>query len=247
MFLSAGHLSIQYGVNESIAKFFVDREPPKGNRYWKDKLLYMRFDPGYLFIPLAVDLALKLGIPKEDLLSEGYVTLMEDIGHLAAQHEFKEITGDEVFASLMQLAKNNYVNENFYNHITDYLKGGTNNPFTALRTSFPALHRGDSFLISFCKLDITEAQSIELVKHWFALISTLLALDDAEDITIDEKTGDENAFIQAGLNKAGVLAIKEMINNNLHLIAAINKSMAKGIDGRVVKIYEMQHIQRFLD
>ncbi len=185
MFLSAGHLSIVYGVNEAIAKFFVDREPTTGNRYWKDKLLYLRFDPGYLFIPLAVDLAFKLGIPKQDLLNEGYVSLMEEIGHLAAQHEFKEITGEEALEALMKLAKDNYVNETFYNNVTDYLKGGTNNPFTALRTPFPALHRGDAFLVSFCKLQIDEAKSIELVKHWFALISTLLALDDAEDITID--------------------------------------------------------------
>ncbi len=246
MFLSASKLAITYGVNDTIAKFFVDREPPKGNRYWEGKLLYMRPDPGYLFIPLAVDLCNKLGIERDTLLSSTYVEMMEAIGHIIGQHEFKELNDQEAFDALIQLATDKHINKQYYLHITDYFKGGTNNPFVALRSPFKALHRGDAFLLSFCVLEFDEAKSIELVKFWFALITTLLALDDAEDINIDEKSGDENAFLEAGLNKEGIEKIKTMIGDNLKLIGSINRTMASGVDGRVKKMYDMAHIQRFL-
>jgi hypothetical protein len=44
MFVSSNFLAIHYGVNDTIAKFFVDREPPINNLYWKDKLLYLRHE-----------------------------------------------------------------------------------------------------------------------------------------------------------------------------------------------------------
>jgi hypothetical protein len=56
MFVSAGFLGIQYGVDDKIGKFFVDRDPPAENLYWKDKLMYLRVEPGWLFIPLIVEL-----------------------------------------------------------------------------------------------------------------------------------------------------------------------------------------------
>ncbi len=68
MFISTGYLGIQYGVDNNIAKFFVDREPPANNLYWKDKYLYLRPSPGYLFIPLIVD------IPE--------ILLQQHIGHI---------------------------------------------------------------------------------------------------------------------------------------------------------------------
>ncbi len=76
MFISADFLAIQYGVDDAIAKFFVDRKPPENNLYWKGKELYLRKEPGWLFIPLIVDLLFRLGIPKQQLLSSKFIELI---------------------------------------------------------------------------------------------------------------------------------------------------------------------------
>ena len=39
MFISSAYLSINYGVDDKIATFFVDREPPVNNLYWTGKLI----------------------------------------------------------------------------------------------------------------------------------------------------------------------------------------------------------------
>src|SRR4051794_25269752 len=95
MFISADYLSIGYGVGNAIARFFVDREPPADNLYWKGKLLYLRPTPGYLFIPLIVDLLYKLNISKQQLMSEEFVSTMERIGHISALEETNQITSAE--------------------------------------------------------------------------------------------------------------------------------------------------------
>ena len=74
MFISTNQLIKKYGIDNKIAGFFVEREPPADNLYWHEKLLYLRPAPGYLFIPLIVDLLYKIGIKREDLLSENFVS-----------------------------------------------------------------------------------------------------------------------------------------------------------------------------
>ena len=76
MFISTDFLAIKFGVDDAIARFFVDREPPANNLYWKDKLLYLRPAPGYLFIPLIVDLLFKIGIERQQLLVQANRTIL---------------------------------------------------------------------------------------------------------------------------------------------------------------------------
>jgi len=230
MFVSANFLAINYGVDDEIAKFFVDREPPTNNLYWHEKLMYLRPEPGYLFIPLIVDLLYKLGIKKSDLLNEAYVGLMEAVGHISALEETKQISRQESIQRCIALVDNNFRNEKYYHELIDYANGQTNNQIHAIRTPYKALHRGDLFLFSLCALSFDDAKAMKLVEYWFALISTLLLLDDAEDIETDQSSGDDNAFVEAGLTKEGVAAIKKMVTENLQCIDKLNKPMAVTLD-----------------
>ena len=247
MFISSGFLGIQYGVDDKIAKFFADREPPQNNLYWKDKLMYLRADPGWLFIPLIVDLLYKCGIERGQLLSAKFVGLMEDIGHISAMEETSQINHGEAIEACINLVKDDHTNELYLQHLIDFIKGGTNNPYSALATPFKALHRGDYFLFALCALQFDAALETKLVQHWFALISTLLLLDDADDLNDDKKNGSPNAFVESGMQKEGIDKIIQLVSSNLKLIGAINKSMAAKLDQSFVSLQKLPHINQLLN
>lgn len=247
MFISSGFLAIQYGVDDKIAKFYADREPPKDNLYWKDKLLYLRPEPGWLFIPLIADLLYKCGVEREQLISDNYVDLMESIGHISALEEAGEYTHQQVLSACIELVKDKYESEVYYNNLLDFMQGGNDNPFSEQATPFKALHRGDYFLFSLCALRFKDELQLTLVKYWFALISTLLLLDDADDLSNDEKSGDPNAFLESGLDKEGISRIVNLVKSNLQQIAQLNKSMAAKLDQSFISLDKLPNIHQLLN
>jgi hypothetical protein len=66
----------------------------------------------------------------------------------------------------------------------------------------------------------------KVTEQWFALISTLLLLDDAEDLESDLATGEENAYIESGLNADGLHRINVLLQVSLEKIALVNPTMA---------------------
>lgn len=247
MFVSADHLAIKYGIDDTIATFFADREPPANNLYWHGKLLYLRFEPGYLFIPAMVDTLYKLGISKTALLGDEYINLLEQIGHIAALEEVGKISVDQAIEMCIELTHTKYVNQYYYSNLLDYMKGGNNNFIVPLLTGFPALHRGDIFLFSVAVLDFDDATAIKIIEYWFALIGSFLLLDDAEDVEKDKLSNDENAFLQSGLDREGVEKIKQLLSKNLHILKTINKPLARTIDNQFIKMAELPHIHQYLN
>lgn len=246
MFLSAQALAIEYGINDRIAKFFVDREPPKDNLYWKDKLLYLRPQPGYIFIPLIADLYSRLGISIEMLLSDNYVETLEQILHVAAQEEMGAVSMDEMDQNCRNIVEPKIANRKNFRELVNYFnkKQGKINE---IAVPFKSLQRGDIYLYSLCVLDLTEEKFLELVKTWFALISTLLMMDDSEDYLQDLESGDENVFVESGSNKTGFEAIKKLLSGNLGHLESINYSMAHALHKRVLAIPEKQGIKEYLN
>ena len=247
MFVSANYLSINYGIDDTISKFFVDRQPPVDNLYWHGKLMYLRPEIGWLFIPLIVDLLFKSGISKQQLLSEEFVSLLEKVGHTSAEEELKQISHQQALEKYMALVGDNYKNVTYYNNLVDFMKGGQKNFFAEVSTPFKALHRGDAFLFSLCALDIDESIHQKVVQYWFALISTLLLLDDAEDMEVDKSSGDENAFLEIDLSKDGIEKIKVLVKQNLQIISGINRIMAIKLDEMFVTLSNKPHIQALLN
>ncbi len=226
MFISSEFLAINYGVDDQIARFFVDREPPADNLYWKGKLLYLRPAPGYLFIPLIVDLLYKLGIDRQQLLSEKFVATMEQVGHISALEETGQISDKEAITKCAELVKDTCRNNDWFNSLVNYLNYEKSNFFSSLSPSFKALQRGDMFLFSVCTLEFRDELQEQISEQWNALISTLLLLDDAEDIEADKETGDANAFLESGLNAEGLCKIKKLVSHNLEKISVLNPAMA---------------------
>ena len=227
MFISSDFLSINYSVDDKIAKFFVDREPPPNNLYWHKKLLYLRPGAGYIFIPLIVDLLYKIGIDREQLLSKHFIDTMEQVGHISALEEIKEINAETAIKKCIELTGNNCISQDWLNFILPYFKQEEHDEVAKLASPFKALHRGDVFLFSICQLTFPSSLNESIIQQWFALITTLLLVDDADDLESDLKAGEENAFIESGLNGEGLEKIDQLVDRNIETISKINKSMAR--------------------
>src|SRR3954464_8734104 len=139
MFISSSFLEINYGINDKIAAFFVDREPPANNLYWHEKLLYLRPAPGYLFIPLIVDLLYRSGIERQELLSESFVGTMEQVGHISALEETGKITAQKAIKTAAELVRNSCINKGWHKNLVDYFSNGDNNFFRSSAPPFKAL------------------------------------------------------------------------------------------------------------
>lgn len=247
MFVSSEFLGIHYGVHHEIARFFADREPPKDNLYWYGKHLYLRNESGFLFIPLIVDLLFKSGINKEDLLSDNFVLTMEQIGHISALEELEKISKEEATQQYIKLLESKSTNSFVLEQVSNYLRNKKENIIYKYCSSFSALHRGDAFLFSLATIQFEREKFESIVQIWFALINVLLLQDDAEDVEKDKASGDENAFLQSGLTKEGIEEIKNLLSNQLKLIATVNKSMATTLDNSFKKLAEKPNIQQLLN
>lgn len=246
MFVSADSLSIQYGIDDAIAKFFVDREPPSDNLYWHEKLLYLRPSSGYLFIPLMVDLLYRIGLNEQQLLGKEFVQTMESIGHISALEEVKQITGEEVIKQCTALVIGCKKSEYWYECVAAYFREEPNNFFSKLATPFKALHRGDAFLFALCELEIMQEQAGKVVELWFALISTLLLLDDADDLQNDILKGEENAYIESGLTAIGLEKIGALVEKNIGCLSKVNFTLALQLKSSFERTYKLPYIAQII-
>ena len=225
MFVSTEYLVVNYGVDEKIARYFVDREPPADNLYWHEKLLYLRPSAGYIFIPLIVDLLYKSGIERDELLGSEFVSVMEEILDVSVLEESKKIDAATAIQQCSEFVKKTCKSVAWNNDVLDYLSG-KHNFIDRLASPFKALHRGDMFLFCFCALHIPKEKEHQIVEQWFALITTLLLHDDADDVQRDLKNGDENAFLEHGLNAHNIAVAENLIKKNMTTISLLNKTMA---------------------
>lgn len=248
MFVSTKQLVRDYGLDENIARFFVDREPPLNNLYWQGKLMYLRPSlPGYLFIPLIVDLLYKIGLDKQSLLSEQFVTAMEHIGHISVLEEIQKISMPQAIEKCAALVKEISANDLWLSSVVNYFKGIEDNLFTKLTTPFKSLHRGDMFLFSLSVLSFSATLFKKIAELWFALISLALLVDDSLDIGSDLETGGENAYIESGLNARGLKRINELVNHSVETIASVNPVMADELARQHRVVAQQPHIIKLLN
>lgn len=247
MFVSTDFLVINYGIDLQIAKFFVDRDPPPDNLYWHEKLLYLRPSPGYLFIPLIVDLLYRLGIDKSQLLSELFIDTMEKIGHISALEEINKITKEEAIEQSFLLIETKPTNQKWVHFIKQYFQKKPESELLKKASNFQALHRGDLFLFSIATLFFNDDLRINIGELWFALITTLLLLDDGDDIQSDIKSGEENAIIESGMNKEGWNNLYNLVKRNVTTIELYNKSMANELLKSYEKLAALPYISTIIN
>ncbi len=87
----------------------------------------------------------------------------------------------------------------------------------------------------------------KITQYWFALISTLLLLDDAEDIDDDRANNEENAFLESGLDKEGIERVKQLVAHNLRMIASINSMMSMKLDNQFKELIKKPYISPLIN
>ncbi|HRO47749.1 hypothetical protein [Agriterribacter sp.] len=230
MFTSKDDLKLGYGVDMEIGKFLTDRKVPEGNLYWKKRLLYIVPMPGYLFIPLYMDMQFRLGLPKSELLSEQHLQLLENILHSAAKLESNAINFEEHIAECVALTRPQCKNPSFLQDLVYYFSGEKEKAAVTLGMPYQSLNRADAYLFSLCYFDFDHAVKKRLVAAWYALISYYLIVDDLEDIETDFEQQEENAVLEAGLSDQGAKAIEALIHQSYHVMNTVNPVIANRID-----------------
>lgn len=230
MFTSKDDLKLSYGVDMEIGKHLVDRKVPEDNLYWKNRLLYIIPMPGYLFIPMYMDIQFRLGLPKSGLLSEQHLQLMEAIMHSAAKLEGRLINVEEHIEECIALTRPLSRNPSFLQDLTYYFSGEKEKASVALGMPYPSLNRADAYLFSLCYFDFDSVLKQKLVNAWYALISYYLIVDDLEDIQTDFEQKEENVLLEAGLTEQGAKAIEALIHKSYHEMSGVNPVIANRID-----------------
>jgi len=247
MFTSKIQLINNFGVDEDIAVFFVDRKVPQENSYWEKRLLYVANGTGYLFIPLFFDMQLKFGVDKKILLSEEYVGLSEHILDSAAQYEKNHYDFNIHIERCKELLKSKTVQHNLYNDLVDFFGQSILKPYKYLGTSNCALNRGDSFLFLLCVLDIPENTLQEIIKGWYALTPSLLLMDDVMDLHEDRQRGEENSINEFGGGADAVKKAIEYLRINFSVLKTINEKLGYFFEQSLEKKLRSAYLRDLLD
>jgi hypothetical protein len=227
MIISVRNLRDNMGVDEKIARFFVDRKVPEGNAFWNKRLLYINRGNGYVSIPVYYDILFRMGIPQSTLLEEDHIQFMEQVMHHAIQHEMGQISYRTQIENIQNLLIDRLKNSDFYGELLPYLGQKDLKPLGKLGMEVPALNRADVFLFILCDLPLEEEQNQLAVKYWSALHSTYLLMDDINDYQIDKQNSDENAILELGDDKEGFAKAFSILNKNIAVLEEINPSIGQ--------------------
>jgi len=226
MFISVKYLQNFMGVDQTIGRFFVDRRIPTDNAFWSKRLLYISRGNGFVSIPVYYDLLWRIGIPKEILLEERHVVLMERIMHYAIQFELEQITFEQQIELIKELFSDQIRNPDFFKQLTQYLAQPILKPLGNLGMEIPALNRADVFLFILCDLPMTKEQTDRAIVYWYALHPTYLLMDDIYDYQFDKQNKEENAIVELGDGEMGSRRALDILQQNAKLLAGINQPLS---------------------
>ena len=222
MFLAAEELTRAFGVDPSIAKTYIDRPVPVGNAYWRGRHLYIPPVTGYLFLPLFSDLCLRCGVPREGLLSEAHLTLAEAVLDSAARQESDGVDYDVHVRDCLDKAGAVGRNPELLQALRDRFQTGEGPSHLHSNTPFPSLNRADTYLLSLCSIPFGRDGIHAVTGAWHSLMPFFLVFDDLSDVREDMESGQENAFLEAGLTRQGVMRVMDIVDRGLSRVSALN-------------------------
>lgn len=247
MFISTRFLSDKLGIDKDIATFFVDRDVPAGNRYWKDRLLYISRGNGFLFIPVVYDFLFKLGVSKDVFFESGHVERMEAILHSAGKVEYDLLSGEEHLKECYATMEGHVANAWLWEALEVYFNQHHGKPTQDLGLALLPLNRADTFLFSLCDLGLDIDITRSFLTYWYALMSSFLMMDDVMDYEDDIKQGEENSVTFLGEGKEALLKAIEILRKDFDTLANINPSLGAHFKGNLEKEMERGSFKLILD
>jgi hypothetical protein len=240
-------LQDRMGIDSEIANYFAnERAVPANNAFWKNKRIYISRGFSYLTIPFVSDLLYKLGVPKENVLSNEHVTLLEYGFDLSSRYEAKQITFEQFVSSSKQLLKEKVKQVNFANDLFKFLTGEPAK-FFKFETPIKALARTDGYLLTIIDLEVTDKWIEQFLPYWYSLIRPILLLDDFQDFADDRKAGEENSIIELGNDKQAILAAYEFGMKDISVLASVNDKLAKFLQQMLQEALKFPFIRKELE
>jgi hypothetical protein len=227
VFISVNQFERDMGVNNTIARFFVDRKPPENNSFWKGKLLYIGYGNGYVSIPVFYDILFRIGIPQVVLLDEKHIHFMEQLMHFAILQEKNEINIPEELKCIRALLTGRIKDLQHYEALSTYLDQPVLRPLGLFGLKHPSLNRADVFLYVLCDLPLSGNQWEQAVRYWYALHPSYLIIDDIRDYLKDKEDGEENVVIDLGDGPEGFERTFSMLHKNGEIMKEINPLLAQ--------------------
>ncbi|MFI5153829.1 MAG: hypothetical protein ACHQET_10880 [Chitinophagales bacterium] len=239
MFISVRYLHNNLGVDETIARFFVDRKVPQDSSFWKNRLLYVGRGNGYISIPVYYDLLFRIGLPRELLLDESHVHFMEQLMHYAILVEFKEIIFPFQLQKIKELLIDRIKDQAFFDELFEYLSQPVLEPSGRLGMPVPSLNRADVFLFILCDLPMTESQIEQAIEYWYALHTSYLLMDDIYDYKMDQQDKEENSVIELGAAQDGFERAFALLDHNIKKLTTINPSLSQNFEESLEGLHEL--------
>lgn len=230
MVLTSRILQDRLGIDPAIADYFANERPvPADNLFWKNKRIYISVGFGYLTIPFAFDLMYKCGLPKEQLLEDQHVALMEQGFDRLKRYELNELSLEQFIQECGQILYQKIRQHHLASDLMGLFNGNAPRYFQ-FETKHKALARSDFFLFTLVDLDISDEWVHQFLPYWYALARPILLLDDFKDLTEDRRTNEENTIIELGNNRDGVLAAHQLGLQDTALLAQKNRKLARHLE-----------------
>jgi hypothetical protein len=240
MFVSVRQLKEEMGVDEAIARFFVDRNVPANNSFWQKRLLYIGRANGYISIPVYYDILYRVGVQRENLLEEQHVYFMEQLMHYAILHEKKEISFFQQLQKINEMLAGRIKSQAFYEELLNYLTQPVLLPRQRLGLDLPSMNRADVFLFVLCDLPLSEKSIDDAIRYWYALHPSYLIFDDVYDYEKDKTAGEENVILELGGGIEGLEKAISILEKNAEILKEISPALCDSIYLHIEEVRERE-------
>lgn len=216
------YLETNLGIDRKVIELLCNRDVPKNNDYWKGRNSFISQSPGYLFIPILLDLLLKSNL--DEVLSESHLTLIEEILHSAARQESGIITylqhHQECKAILERIGIGTHEKQKIEHELV-------NRSFTRFPEKYKSLRRANSYLYTAALFP----NNYEIIFHlWESLMPLFLFLDDLEDLPEDLATQSENCLLDSPDLENNFFTLHPLIAESIKQVEPINAILYKELN-----------------
>lgn len=247
MVVTAHMLVNRMGIDADIADYFANQRPiPSNNRFWANKRIYLSAGFGTLTIPFSFDLMHKAGIPKDVLLDDAHVSLMEAGFDRLKRYEAEEINFETFLQLCMELLHNRIRQPHL---AADLLAVFSSKPaqWFEFETTHRSLARSDGFLFTLTDLELSDEWVRNFLPYWYALARPILLFDDFKDLNDDRASGQENTIVELGNNAAAIHKAHALGTADLQYLQQLNPMLARHMQALLDNCLNFVHIRAELE
>ena len=217
------YLKKDLGIHPDVIDFLCARQVPENNAYWRGRKNYLSKSPGYLFIPILLDLLLKSNVGVS-VLSELNLLLIEKILHSAACQEEGSITYLQHHQECRKILQQAGIPEGEIQKIEESL---INRAFTLFPEKYKSLRRANSFLYSAALFP----NHYDLFFHyWESIMPLFLFLDDLTDLAEDLANKSENCLLDSSSIENNFFILHSIIAESIKPLEIVNSQLYKELN-----------------